>query len=171
MRKKLIPYYFRWTLLFTISTVLFWLWVIGQGLHYEKKYTLDLLGYSTALAALILLALQMHELWILIKFLQVENGRTIAFCEAEQKLAVYKKDTAETFLLKDLEKIIFSNSRIMSRTATADLSYSQLNFKSKQPILITSYLLNMGELKKLLQPSQFKITASNRRNFEGIMLK
>ncbi|MFT6967238.1 MAG: hypothetical protein ACJAT1_002467, partial [Marivirga sp.] len=68
-------------------------------------------------------------------------------------------------------KIIFSNSRIMSRSMTADLSYSQLNSKSKQPILVTSFLLNTKKLEKLLQPAQFKITTSNRRNFEGIILK
>ncbi|MFT6035435.1 MAG: hypothetical protein ACI9XJ_001005 [Marivirga sp.] len=54
---------------------------------------------------------------------------------------------------------------------TADLSYSQLNSKSKQPILVTSFLLNTKKLEKLLQPAQFKITTSNRRNFEGIILK
>jgi hypothetical protein len=91
MPKKISPDYFGWIFLFTIAISIALFWLCRQALNHEKRYTLDFLGYSTVVAALIILALQMHKLWILIKFLQLETGRTLVFHESEQKFFSIKK--------------------------------------------------------------------------------
>lgn len=104
-------------------------------------------------------------------FLLTELGRTIEIDESKRTFTVDRNGNSELFKINDLKEVIFSDHRIGTRTPTAHLSYSQLNFKSGEPLLITSFVANTKELNKLLGNGNFKRTTHNRKLFEGIRLK
>jgi hypothetical protein len=173
VNKKFTPDYFGWILLFLldICLALFWLWLANQGFNADREYTFDLGGYSLAFIAMVLFIWNIYEIWILLRFLLVELGRTIEFDESTRKLHISHNASTRSFQINELKEVIFSERRIGTRTPTAHLSYSQLNFRSTEPLLITSFVLNTEKLNKLLGNGSFKRTTQNRKFFEGIRLK
>ena len=150
---------------------MFWGWLVWQGVAYDKEYRFDLLGYSLALLAFILFIWQIHELNILVQFIKPELGLTIYLDTSTKELFVTKKGEIESIPLKNLDSLILSEHRQATRSTTAHLSYAQLNFTNREPILITSFLHNHNKLKDLLKLSHVKVTYRNRKLFEGILLR
>ncbi|GAB3650685.1 hypothetical protein GCM10028791_18300 [Echinicola sediminis] len=171
--KKLYPDYFGWGLLFlfAICLNLILLWFIHHGVNLEKEYRFDLQGYSLAFVAGILFLWDIYEIWILVQFLRIELGRKIEFDEVTKTLLIYCREKTEILRINDLQEVVFSGPRFNSRTLTQHLSYSQLNFKSREPLIITSFVLNTSKLKKLLGNGLYRKTELDRGLFEGIRKK
>ncbi len=172
-RKKWTPDYFGWILLFIfdVCLTLFWLWLFYHGFNLEKRFAYDFLGYSISACAAVIFTWNVYEIWILTSFLMVEFGRTVEFDPSEKLLYINHNRIKQTLHLSDLTEVIFSNPRFGTRTPTRHLSYTQLNFRSQKPIVITSFLMNTKEVNKLLGRGGFKKTSTNRNLFEGIKLK
>ncbi|WMN11514.1 hypothetical protein QYS49_38650 [Marivirga salinae] len=172
MTRKLTPDYFGWVLLFLIVIVvaIFWLWLGYDALTLEKRYHYDFLGYSIAFLAFILFGFEIFGLWLLIQFLKIEMGRKIIYDGDNERLIIYKNGVTEEFYLNELESLILSESSFY-RITTAHLSYSQLNFKSKEPIIFTSFVLTTKEMDKLLGKKARKVDKTIRKFFEGIHIK
>lgn len=173
MTKKLTPDYFGWVLLFLILIVvaIFWLWLGYDALSLEKRYHYDFLGYSIAFLAFILFGFEIFGLWLLIQFLKIEMGRKIIYDGDNERLIIHKNGVIEEFYLHELEALILSERMFYRRTTTAHLSYSQLKFKSKEPIIVTSFVLTTKEMDKLVGNRARKVDNTIRKLFEGIHIK
>lgn len=171
--KKFKPDYFGWTFLFIIDVLfsLFWVWLIYQGLIAERLYTFDFGGYSLALAAGFFFVWNMYELWVLIQFLMYEFGRTLIINQSSRTLTVINNGLTVNLTLNGIKEVIFSERRFNSRTPTAHLSYTELIFQNNEHVVITSFLLNTKEMKKLLGKGNYKETVRTRGVFEAIRQK
>ncbi|MGM0580708.1 MAG: hypothetical protein ACQETL_08510 [Bacteroidota bacterium] len=172
MTKKLTPDYFGWVLLFLILIVvaIFWLWIGYDALTLEKRYHYDFLGYSIALFAFILFGFEIFGLWLLIQFLKIEMGRKIIYDGDNERLIIHKNGLTEEFHLHELESLLLSESSFY-RTTTAHLSYSQLKFKSKDPIIVTSFVLTTKEMDKLLGDKAKNVITTRRKFLERVKIK
>jgi len=172
MIKKLTPDYFGWILLFLIVIVvaIFWLWLGYDALTLEKRYHYDFLGYSIAFLAFILFGFEIFGLWLLIQFLKIEMGRKLVYDGDNERLIIHKNGVSEEFYLNELETLLLSEKMFYRRTTTAHLSYSQLNFKSKEPIIVTSFVLTTKEMDKLIGNRARQVDKRIRKLFEGIKM-
>ena len=171
--KKFKPDYFGWTFLFIIDILfsLFWAWLVYQGLIAERLYTFDLGGYSLALVAGFIFIWNIYELWVLIQFLMFELGRTLIIDGSSGTLTVIRKGSTVNLKLKEIREVIFSERRFNSRTPTAHLSYTELIFQNNEHLLVTSFLLNTKEMKKIIGKESYKETVRTRGLFEAIRQK
>ena len=150
--KKLSPDYFGWLLLllFDLCLCLFWVWIIKNGLDYDRDYTFDLTGYSLSFVGGIVLIWNLYEIWILISFLKVELGRSIYVNAVDHSYCIQQQNGEITFNTKEIEEVIYCNKRVSTRTPTAHLSYAQIKLNTGEVILITSFVLNNVELRELI---------------------
>ncbi len=85
-------------------------------------------------------------------------------------MIVNKNGVSEEFYLHELEALLLSESSFY-RTTTAHLSYSQLKFKSKNPIIVTSFVLTTKEMDKLLGDNAKNVITTRRKFLERVKIK
>jgi hypothetical protein len=98
-------------------------------------------------------------------------GRKIVVDGEKERLIIDKNGVTQELDLHELEELILSERMISTRSTTGHLSYSQLKFKSKDPIIVTSFFLTTKEIDKLMGHRAKEVVKTRRNIFEGIKLK
>lgn len=127
---------------------------------------IDLNGPLLIVAGVLFLCWDFYEIFVLFQFYKVESGRVIT--TDWSTLIVETKQKTEQLKISELQKVIFSKGRYLSRTPTAHLSYSELLFKGNRKLTITSFLLNSQSLEKQLGNTSYIKVWRHRTLFEGI---
>jgi hypothetical protein len=147
--KRFTTDYFRWGFMLFLNLILSatLALAIRWGLTYQKKYSLDLSGYSITLVGLTLLGLSIWETITLIDFIVKDVKGQVIISNRELKIVKHKHEAI--FCLKDLQRIEFGMERNGSRSITSSLTFCKLVFKNKE-IVLTSFTVRQNEIQKLL---------------------
>ncbi|WP_089358199.1 hypothetical protein [Ekhidna lutea] len=149
-----------------VLTMIFLSWLLSVGINYESELLIDTTGYFIMLVSLIGIAWTAYEIWILMKFRNADSKRRISIDNAIIKIKT--DDTEEILETKDLYKVIYSKGYNNWRSSTTHLSYSELIFKNKKRLIITSFTLAPTKLKELLRGVRYAEVNREKKIFEAI---
>lgn len=152
--------------LWEILVLFFLLWLLSLGITYESELLIDTTGYFIILVSLIGIAWTCYDIWILMKFRSNDKLRRISI--DRNNLKIIYNEAEEILEMRDLIKVIYSTGFRNWRSSTSHLSYSELIFKNKKRLTITSFTIKPDQLKKQLEGVNYQEVNRDRKLFESV---
>jgi len=165
--KKYSTSYFEWFLWTLVYIFLISVFVYGiyKGLTYEKKYSMDFIGYTLTIGMTAGLGLMLWEEIILIDFILKDINGEVYFDTTE--LIIKKGRQKEVLKFKDLRQIEFVNARVGSKSITSYATHCKLGFGDRD-LILTSFTISNNDIIKELGRRNVKTITRERKYFELI---